>query len=1352
MAGPSPGHANDQFASPTSPVLIGIEPNPGPSKSSSAIGFRRRLAGSNEGEPPYPEENRSVRSSRREQRRIHQVRVATFNVRSLQRSGYGDLLAAQLESMRIDVCAIQEHRLAHPSPRYGKYTSFLCPSPDRTRGVGFLIREDRVQLVSFHPITQDIAAVTVRHRATGRTLHMTAVYAPHSFNAPSTLEKFWDSVAELPACDVLLGDWNVGTSSTLNASRLAGETELRGLSDLALKFRKPWRRRWTFQANALHRNRCSRIDRIFVADQRQFHDCSAVAPPMFPSDHRLLRATWWPTKSHSFHQQQTQSARGPRFTRRCGPPEVEEADCLFRTSASRLQPVSSSSAQNRYLPTDRLNRARDEAAARIEATNSGCPFLALEAEEVRGRNNTTNSEAFSREWLTYIEEVQSTLNRCPSKGVAMISRRVSRRRHWHRKFSLEEANDCAQYFAKLYQPKDEVRPPPTLLAPAPRPPTHPPASTQVVAYPDGGCTNPTDPTARRSAWAAVIHVHCPNGTIEEHLYSGRTWGEQTAGRGEVIGLCAVLAMSPPGSKVLIHQDNLGCVHRLSNGPGTYVDGNFADTTHEDIWREVFRLVPRFTSVEIRHVPSHSGADTLEKKGNQRADDLCTEALRTYTAACPITHTPAPWFPLSDAASLPWYGADDSVPTVAEILAALAAATDSAPGPDGVRKCHVANAECKDHLIALVQSIWKHRAVPRSFSVETLIALPKVAQPKDWSEYRGIMLQAFAAKVLVRVILDRLRGARRAAWQYGFRRGRSTTDAIAALKLAFGQRRKRNEGFSVCFVDLVKAFDSVPREALFGLLDSSGLGPSAVAILRDLYDEEAYVRLGAVSSTPFSVRCGVRQGCPLSPTLFGLFLEAALCEWSDSHPGIFLLGYADDLVFGCRTTARLQAALTDMDDVLRRYGLQISLTKTKWMRLNPRQVKQKAMARTHEKLNAAKGTGRSTTLTEPTPGSFFLQHTAGTRTKCPFCDYATEQGCHLRAHIRSQHDMEVQVGAKYVERRATIDVPDDFRCRECGKQYAARLSYRQHKYLGRCHGTSTSVEPPQQGVKIICGAPTSRKGTCKNLATSATQGCRYHSSHSPLPNQTSAAPPPIEPDPEVPEPPHVILRGARIEKVQAFRYLGRIISDDDSDHSAVEHRLKAARLTFGRLVRKCFFRRELDQQLKLHIFQTFCMPVLLYGLETCVLSKNDLAKLRRFQFRGLRFCTGLHIQVTHGNEGQKIFQYPPNASVRARVGGAFRDVEVQLVQHRIRYYGHVLRRRAGTIAADRRDPLCQELANAQAEALKPAATPGFKSVSLLYENWESARRTTHLSIEDAEDRGKWRLATKQIGVSTPLPGI
>ena len=135
-----------------------------------------------------------------------------------------------------------------------------------------------------------------------------------------------------------------------------------------------------------------------------------------------------------------------------------------------------------------------------------------------------------------------------------------------------------------------------------------------------------------------------------------------------------------------------------------------------------------------------------------------------------------------------------------------------------------------------------------------------------------------AKVYASVLNSRLslwaegRGVR-ASGQAGFRKDHRTTDQAFVLRALVEQVRAAHTRLYVCFVDFRRAYDGVPRDLLWGKLRAVGVAPPFLRAMQALYaDVPMCVRFPHGLSEPFSSTIGVKQGCPLSPTLFGMYID------------------------------------------------------------------------------------------------------------------------------------------------------------------------------------------------------------------------------------------------------------------------------------------------------------------------------------------------------------------------------------------------------------------------------------------------------------------------------------------------
>jgi len=253
----------------------------------------------------------------------------------------------------------------------------------------------------------------------------------------------------------------------------------------------------------------------------------------------------------------------------------------------------------------------------------------------------------------------------------------------------------------------------------------------------------------------------------------------------------------------------------------------------------------------------------------------------------------------------------------------------------------------------------------------LVALHKKGDRVLLDNYRGITLLNTSGKVFVAIVLQRisphLLGQLLDA-QHGFRPGRGTGGALFCMRRLTELAREWGTPLHAGFVDFRKAFDSVPRPVLWALLRARGVAPKLVRLLVQLYTgARACVRVGGAESEWFSMRSGVRQGCPLSPLLFNTFMDflarqlMQLCRdrgvsgfrvcfraGAELVPGplaedldsgrvlaALMLLYADDLVVLADSAEGLQQALLALEELARQWGMQLNYAKTKCMVIGTR---------------------------------------------------------------------------------------------------------------------------------------------------------------------------------------------------------------------------------------------------------------------------------------------------------------------------------------------------------------------------------------------------------------------------------
>ena len=117
------------------------------------------------------------------------------------------------------------------------------------------------------------------------------------------------------------------------------------------------------------------------------------------------------------------------------------------------------------------------------------------------------------------------------------------------------------------------------------------------------------------------------------------------------------------------------------------------------------------------------------------------------------------------------------------------------------------------LTKLYNRTMESERMPEEWRDSVLIPIFKnKGDVQSCSNYRGIKLISHTMKLWERIVEKRLRSDLKFSnQQYGFMPGKSTTDALFALRVLMEKYREGQKELHCVFVDLENAYDKVPRE-------------------------------------------------------------------------------------------------------------------------------------------------------------------------------------------------------------------------------------------------------------------------------------------------------------------------------------------------------------------------------------------------------------------------------------------------------------------------------------------------------------------------------------------------------------
>ena len=104
-------------------------------------------------------------------------------------------------------------------------------------------------------------------------------------------------------------------------------------------------------------------------------------------------------------------------------------------------------------------------------------------------------------------------------------------------------------------------------------------------------------------------------------------------------------------------------------------------------------------------------------------------------------------------------------------------------------------------------------------------------------------------------------------------GKGTIDAVFILTRLQEEYLDKEKKLYMCFVDLEKAFDRVPRRVLEWAMRKRGIPEAMVRAVMSLYEgEKTRVRVGLELSEEFEVKVRVHKGSAFLPLPFAIMVD------------------------------------------------------------------------------------------------------------------------------------------------------------------------------------------------------------------------------------------------------------------------------------------------------------------------------------------------------------------------------------------------------------------------------------------------------------------------------------------------
>ncbi|KAH6586808.1 hypothetical protein BASA50_000173 [Batrachochytrium salamandrivorans] len=245
------------------------------------------------------------------------------------------------------------------------------------------------------------------------------------------------------------------------------------------------------------------------------------------------------------------------------------------------------------------------------------------------------------------------------------------------------------------------------------------------------------------------------------------------------------------------------------------------------------------------------------------------------------------------------------------------------------------------LLKVCGQVFASATIPRAWLCASIVSIDKKdGDPLNPGDKRGIALINVGLKLVCKVLQMRIErfvetNNLLSYEQAGFRKREECVGQVVSLVDIIQRRQNAGLNTHVLFIDIRKAFDTVPVGALLWKLQNMGFPRRTLSFLKALYtSSSARARAGSLLSDPFPVQRGVRQGCPLSGLLFNLFINDILDGVApitvsglprDTTP-IRGLMYADDVAVFADSEQSLLAASTAIEQWADQWEMQFGVAK------------------------------------------------------------------------------------------------------------------------------------------------------------------------------------------------------------------------------------------------------------------------------------------------------------------------------------------------------------------------------------------------------------------------------------------
>ena len=446
-----------------------------------------------------------------------------------------------------------------------------------------------------------------------------------------------------------------------------------------------------------------------------------------------------------------------------------------------------------------------------------------------------------------------------------------------------------------------------------------------------------------------------------------------------------------------------------------------------------------------------------------------------------------------------------------------------------------------------------------------VLIPKVVSPGSLEQFRPITVMSVIAKLYYKCMAMQVTDLTQGKLHehiFSYRKGYSASEEVFAVRQLIEKSNEWDIPMCVCRADIRKAYDQITTKAIIQALTYFQLPKEMVrAIVVEWMSFKTVFCLSSLNSEPICKSMGMPQGDPLSPIIFNLCVHHILSGLTEKWAGDVALGMPIQCLDG---THQLVQAMAFADD----FAIFARL---------PHHL-QRMLTDLQEAL------GRAGMQIDTKPDKTVWMHNLAVQ-------FVKEDKQHEDEKSKKNHLKKLK--------------------REAGKQLT-RLKKETQIYKE----LSEAYKDGQMGV-----GPTVSRSHPGLSERQLIKLAEVHAETNFWKSRRAATLPPK--DETYVAPFSMSINGRPVHYSppwQGFNLLGSIITGDGRTEKDLDSRLTKAWTAFYGL-KKIFLNELVDPKLRMRALDVFIRPILTYGAESWIPSKNDLEKIRVCQLSmGRMICS------------------------------------------------------------------------------------------------------------------------------------